>query len=302
MPMHPWQARRLADQEPLARLLAEGLAEDLGRIGSPFRPTSSLRTVHANHARYMLKFSLPVRITNSKRLMEPKEWQRGKQMHQLLTGPFCAVLAKEAPAFGVLGEPVHLALRDADGGRVAEGAVVLRINAFRGAAAPGVIALVSLCQAHPFGGGSRFAWHVGRIARRRGLAQEAANAIWLDRFLEVALARFLQLEAAHGLLFGAHGQNLLLRLKDDLPVGAYYRDCQGTGYDIARADHLRRWLPELGKDASNGVGRRLGHKLLAYYLIVNAAFHVVASLARATTGDERPCSASSAAFSSPGAQ
>jgi N2-citryl-N6-acetyl-N6-hydroxylysine synthase len=220
--------------------------------------------------------------------MEPKEWQRGKQMHQLLTGPFRAVLAQEAPAFSVLGEPVHLALRDENGERIAESAVVLRMNPFRGAAAKGVIALVSLCQAHPLGGRSRLAWHVGRIAQRRALAREAAAAIWFDRFLEVALAPFLQLEAAHGLLLSAHGQNLLLRLEDDLPVAVYYRDCQGAGYDVGRADHLRHWLPALGEDASNGVERALGHKLLAYYLVVNAVFHVIAALARAATGDERP--------------
>jgi N2-citryl-N6-acetyl-N6-hydroxylysine synthase len=235
----------------------------------------------------MLKFSLAVRVTNSKRLMEPKEWQRGKQMHQLLTGPFAAVLADEAPGLRVLGEPVHLALRDEEG-RVAESAVVLRVNPFRDAAAQGIIPLVSLCQAHPYGGRSRLAWHVDRIARRMSLAPEAAGALWLDRFLEVAVTPFLWLEAAHGLFLSAHGQNLLLRLEDDLPVAAYYRDCQGAGYDVARADHLRRWLPELGEDASNGVARSLGHKLLAYYLVVNAVFHVVASLARATTGDERP--------------
>ena len=122
LPMHPWQASRLREREPLARLLAEGLAEDLGRIGSPFRPTTSLRTLHADHAPYMLKFSLSVRVTNSKRLMEPKEWRRGKQMHQLLTGPFAAVLEDEASGLHVLGEPVHLALHD-EGGRAAESAV-----------------------------------------------------------------------------------------------------------------------------------------------------------------------------------
>ena len=285
-PMHPWQARRA--REPLARWLAEGLAEDLGRIGSPFRPTSSLRTLHADHAPYMPKFSLSVRVTNSKRLMEPKEWQRGKQMRQLLTGPFATILADEAPGLHVLGEPVHLALRAETGERIADSAVVLRINPFRGAAARDVIPLISLCQAHPYRGRSRLAWHLDRLVACRGLALDAAGVLWLDRFLEVALAPFLRLEAAHGLLLSAHGQNLLLRLEDDLPAAVYYRDCQGAGYDIARADHLRRWLPELGEGASNGVERALGHKLLAYYLVVNAVFHVVASLARATTGDERP--------------
>jgi N2-citryl-N6-acetyl-N6-hydroxylysine synthase len=162
----------------------------------------------------------------------------------------------------------------------------LRINPFRGAAARDVLPLVSLCQAHPYGGRSRLAWHLDRLVARRGLA--AAGALWLDRFLEVAVAPFLRLEAGHGLLLSAHGQNLLLRLEDDLPAAAWYRDCQGAGYDVARADHLRRWLPELGKGAANGVERALGHKLLGYYLVVNAVFHVIASLARATTGDERP--------------
>jgi N2-citryl-N6-acetyl-N6-hydroxylysine synthase len=284
--MHPWQASRLREREPLARLLASGLAEDLGPIGTPFRPTTSLRTLHGDHAPYMLKFSLSVRVTNSRRLMEPKEWQRGKQMHRLLTGPFAAVLEDEASGLHVLGEPVHLALRDGDR-QVAKSAVVLRVNPFRDAAARDVIAVVTLCQAHPYGGRSRLAWHLDRLTRRMAIGPGTAAGLWLDRFLDVALAPLLQLEAAHGLLLSAHGQNLLLRLEDDLPAAAYYRDCQGAGYDLARAGHLRRWLPELGEEASNGVELALGHKLLAYYLVVNAVFHVVAGLARATTGDER---------------
>ena len=286
LPVHPWQARRLLELPALRRLLAAGELIDLGPRGSAYRPTSSLRTLYAEHSDFMLKFSISLRVTNSLRVLLPKEWERGKEIHRLLQSPLWREIARRLPSFRVMSEPVHMALRDPDGRPLCESAVIFRQNPFRGEAAQDTCVMATLCQDHPLGGRSRLAWHVRRIAAREEISVEAAAAAWFRRFCEVALRPLLILQADYGLLFGAHQQNTILRLEQDYPAVLYYRDCQGTGYCDSRVAELAKALPGLGEAAENTVGDALGHRLLGYYLIVNNVFNVIASLALAGLGQE----------------
>ena len=286
LPVHPWQAQRLLELPALRRLLATGELIDLGPRGSAYRPTSSLRTLYAEHSDFMLKFSISLRVTNSLRVLLPKEWERGKEVHRLLQSPLWREIARRLPSFKVMSEPVHLALRDPEGGPLLESAVILRRNPFRGEAAQDACVMATLCQDHPLGGRSRLAWHVRRIAAREDISAEAAGAAWFRRFCTVALRPLLILQADYGLLFGAHQQNTVLRLEQDYPAVLYYRDCQGTGYCDSRIAELTKALPGLGELAENTVEDALGHRLLGYYLIVNNVFNVIASLAHAGLGRE----------------
>ena len=67
-------------------LLDAGLLHDLGPHGDPWHPTSSVRTVYRPGAPAMLKLSLGVRITNSRRENLRKELVRGVEVHRLLRG------------------------------------------------------------------------------------------------------------------------------------------------------------------------------------------------------------------------
>ena len=84
LPLHPWQARDIAERPAVAALLDAGLLRDLGPHGGPWHPTSSVRTVHRPGAAAMLKLSLGVRITNSRRENLRKELHRGVEVHRLL--------------------------------------------------------------------------------------------------------------------------------------------------------------------------------------------------------------------------
>ena len=278
VPMHPWQARHLLTLPAVAELRVRGKLVDLGPLGSDFKATTSLRTVYAEHAEHMLKFSLSVRVTNSVRVLLRKEWERGKQIHRLLRSPLWAEISARFPSFRVLSEPVHLALRDGSGAVLRESAVLFRSNPFRGEAAAGACVLATLCQDHPTGGRSRLAGHVDRIAAREAVAPDLAARRWFDRFLEVALRPLLMIQADYGLLFGAHQQNTVLGIENDYPARLYYRDCQGTGQCGSALDALKRHLPEIGADAENTVDDALGRQLFGYYLIVNNIFNVIASL------------------------
>lgn len=281
MPMHPWQARHLLSQPEIRAMFAKGDLIDLGEVGSPFLPTSSVRSLYGAHAPFMLKFSLSVRLTNSLRVLLPKEWERGKQIHQLFSTPLWQEISARFPSFRILSEPVHMALRRKNGETIRESAVLFRQNPFRGPAAENTEVMASLCQDHPLGGKSRLAETVMRIARREGCNSAEAAESWFGRFLEVVLRPFLQIHADYGLLFGAHQQNTILVLEDDYPVMVYYRDCQGTGHSSSAHDTLKQFLPEIGGEAQNTVDDELGHRLFGYYLIVNNLFNVVASLAQA---------------------
>lgn len=296
MPFHPWQVDYLLCRPEIKAMIANGDLIDLGEIGSPFRPTSSVRTLHAEHADYMLKFSLSVRLTNSVRVLLPKEWERGKQVHQLFETPLWQEISERFPSFRILSEPVHMALKDSQGATIRESAVLFRQNPFKGDAAADTEVLATLCQDHPGQdhpgqgqperGNSRLTALIKRIAVREGRSEEAAALRWFERFLEVALAPFLQIHADYGLLFGAHQQNTILKLQEDYPLRVYYRDCQGTGHSDSAHEVLQRYLPSIGGEAQNTVSDELGHRLYGYYLIVNNLFNIIASIAQGGSADE----------------
>ncbi len=286
MPMHPWQAKYLLSQPEIKAMVANGDLIDLGEVGAPFRPTSSVRTLYAEHADYMLKFSLSVRLTNSVRVLLPKEWERGKQIHQLFATPLWQEISERFPSFRILSEPVHMALKDSQGATIRESAVLFRQNPFKGDAVSHTEVLATLCQDHPEGGCSRLTALIRRIATREGRSEAEAGLRWFDRFLKVVLAPFLQIHADYGLLFGAHQQNTVLTLQEDYPMRVYYRDCQGTGHSDSAHEVLKTYLPGIGGEAQNTVSDELGDRLYGYYLIVNNLFNVIASIAQGGSTDE----------------
>jgi len=76
LPVHPWQAEYLLDQPHVRRHLGDGI-EHLGAVGRKFYPTTSVRTLYAPDAPFMVKSSLHVQITNSVRTNKRPELDRG---------------------------------------------------------------------------------------------------------------------------------------------------------------------------------------------------------------------------------
>jgi hypothetical protein len=68
LPAHPWELAHLRRTDPVvAALFEDGSIEDLGALGSPVTPTTSVRTVYSEAWPWQLKFSLHVRVTDSMR-------------------------------------------------------------------------------------------------------------------------------------------------------------------------------------------------------------------------------------------
>ncbi|WP_018261007.1 IucA/IucC family protein [Methylobacterium sp. WSM2598] len=280
LPMHPWQAARLALDPEVGALMRAGLVVDHGEAGASWFATSSLRSLYAPGAAFMLKVSLSLRLTNSARVIRPAEGERGLVVDRLLAGPVGERVAARFPRFRVLGEPAYLLLRREDGTALPQTMVVLRDNPFREGAGPAAV-LAALCEVGPDGRESGLSLTIRRVAAREGTAPESVAPRWFRRFLEVAVAPLLVLQADEGLLFGAHQQNLVLGLSGGWPDRAWFRDCQGTGYVREALPALRAAAPGLAFEAGHLFGAPEAARIMGYYLVVNSLFSVVGALALA---------------------
>nr|WP_306970553.1 IucA/IucC family protein [Streptomyces afghaniensis] len=115
LPLHPWQAREVRHRPETAALLDSGLLRELGTQGTPWHPTSSVRTVYRPGAPAMLKLSLGLRITNSRRENLRKELHRGVEVHRLLRSGLVQQWRAVHPCFDIVRDPAWIAVGGPDG-------------------------------------------------------------------------------------------------------------------------------------------------------------------------------------------
>ncbi|MFD7437699.1 IucA/IucC family protein [Streptomyces sp. NPDC059861] len=130
LPLHPRQMRELRHRSDVAALLDAGLLRDLGAHGPAWQPTSSVRTVYRPHAPAMLKLSLGLHITNSRRENLRKELHRGVEAHRLLRTGLAQQWQAVHPGFDVVRDPAWLAVDGPDGSPVPGLDVMIRHNPF----------------------------------------------------------------------------------------------------------------------------------------------------------------------------
>ncbi|MFI6038277.1 IucA/IucC family protein [Streptomyces sp. NPDC051315] len=130
LPLHPWQWDEARHRPEVAALLDAGLLRDLGAHGLPWHPTSSVRTVYRSGAPAMLKLSLGLRITNSRRENLRKELHRGVEVHRLLRTGLLQQWQAAHPGFDIVRDPAWLAVDGPDGVPVTGLDVVIRHNPF----------------------------------------------------------------------------------------------------------------------------------------------------------------------------
>ncbi|MGW1539935.1 IucA/IucC family protein [Streptomyces sp. NPDC002309] len=130
LPLHPWQMRELRHRSDVAALLDAGLLRDLGAHGAVWHPTSSVRTVYQPGAAAMLKLSLGLRITNSRRENLRKELHRGVEAHRLLRSGLAQQWQSVHPCFDIVRDPAWLAVDGPDGSQVPGLDVMIRHNPF----------------------------------------------------------------------------------------------------------------------------------------------------------------------------
>ncbi|GAA3144178.1 IucA/IucC family protein [Streptomyces rameus] len=302
LPLHPWQAREVRHRASVAALLDSGLLRDLGPLGTPWHPTSSVRTVHRSGAPAMLKLSLALCITNSRRENLRKELHRGVEVHRLLRTGLAKQWQAVHPGFDAIRDPAWLAVDGPDGRPVPGLDVMIRHNPFTPADDVGCVAgLVSprpRPRAVPSVGvpsrhgtwpmRSRLAQLLARLAARTGRPVGAVAAEWFLRYLEHVVRPVLWLDSEAGIALEAHQQNTLLLLDGDgWPAGGRYRDNQGYYFRESRRAELAARLPGIGERSGTFVRDEVTDERFAYYLAVNNVFGLIGAFGSQRLGDER---------------
>lgn len=285
IPAHPWQAGFLMRKPEVRRLVERGLLEHLGPVGSPYSPTSSIRTVYRHEAEFMLKLSLNVRITNSVRGNLPKELDRGVEVHRIMEGEIGRDLRERFPEFDIIRDPAYLTV---DTGEAQSGfEVVLRQNPYRGDNQPDAAPIIALCQDHVSGEGSRLSRIVERLAQREGRPVEEVSLDWFRRYLEISLRPILWLYLRRGIAVEPHQQNSVVELEGGYPARFLYRDNQGYYYRESAREELERVMPGIGEHSETFCEEAVSDERLRYYLFINNLFGVVNALGCGGVADER---------------
>lgn len=290
VPVHPWQAADLIHR-PQVRALAEtGLLHDLGPHGDHWHPTSSIRTVHRPGARVMLKLSLGVRITNSRRENLRKELHRGVEVHRLLSTGLAEHWQREHPGFDIVRDPAWLAVDDPEGIPVTGLDVMLRHNPFGSGDDAACIAGLTAQRPRPGRPGmhSRLSEVVSGLRARTGLTATDVSAEWFRRYLHHVVRPVLWLDAHGGVALEAHQQNTLVLLDPDgWPVGGRYRDNQGYYFRDSRRAELDRRLPGIGTVSDTFVSDPVTDERFAYYLGINNVLGLIGAFGSQRLADEQ---------------
>jgi siderophore synthetase component len=273
VPAHPWQARDVLHRPRIAALIADGRLEPLGELGPRWWPTSSLRTLYRPDAPVMLKLSVGLRITNSRRESTSTELRRGMEINRLLDAGYAACTYAAHPGFSITRDPAWLAVdqpgSEVTGLDVAVREVPERVDELR--------CLVGLVAPRP---------GLGRSMLGDLVAGYGDPAAWVAGYTDSVLLPMLHLYASTGIGLEAHQQNTLVRLAADGSVaGAAFRDNQG--YYLA-SSHLPAVLGLLGEPESTlaVVDDAIVDDRLSYYLLRNQALAVVGCLAVDGLADE----------------
>ncbi|WP_445078535.1 IucA/IucC family protein [Streptomyces hayashii] len=309
LPVHPWQLGEMRRRPEAEALFDAGLLRDLGAHGLPWHPTSSVRTVHRAGAPAMLKLSLGLRITNSRRENLRKELHRGVEVHRLLRSGLAERWHAAHPGFDIVRDPAWLAVDGPDGRPLTGLDVMIRHNPFTPEDDVCCLAALVAPRPHareaadaddrtpgtaaaPAGTGpvsrSRLAVIVTRLAERTGRPPGAVAAEWFLRYLEQVVRPVLWLDGVAGIALEAHQQNTLVLLDPDgWPRGGRYRDNQGYYFRESRRADLDGRLPGVGERSDTFVSDDVADERFCYYLGINNVLGLIGAFGSQRLADER---------------
>lgn len=282
LPMHPLQAQALLLDAGIQTMVSDGTLRSLGPAGPLFTATSSVRTVWSPDADWMLKFSLPVRITNSVRTNGRDELHAGVAMARLVDR---LRLGSLLPSFHIIKDPAFITL-NVEGRRESGFETILRENPFRTRGGAGIVTLAALT-ADPLPGGlSRLERIVRKVHAAETGSITATATTWFRRYLACAVEPLIVLYDRHGIALEAHQQNSLVDIGGGYPRLGFYRDNQGFYLSERHRPLITKAVPETDKIGSLYFPDSEIRDRFAYYLIVNQVFSVISRMAHDGLADE----------------
>jgi aerobactin synthase len=233
LPVHPWQWRNVLLPE-FAGEMAAGRIAPIGEFGDLFRPQQSIRTLTnvSRRGRADVKLALSILNTSAYRGLGGGTLEAGQRLSRWLAGIVEADPVLRRRRVTVLREvlgvhyahPAYAALPDAPYHYREHLGAVLRESAEAHAGSGEVPVLYAALHERDAAGRPLAL----AMARRAGLGIEA----WLDRLFDLTVVPLHHLLCRYGCCPIAHGQNLVVILRDGLPVAMALKDFQGD-FDLA---------------------------------------------------------------------
>jgi siderophore synthetase component len=277
LPLHPLQADWLLHQDYVRALLDADDLVDLGELGPAFTPTSSVRTVYAETMDFMVKLSIPVKITNSLRINLASELGDSVYISKLFRA--CG-LDRDFPEMRPVEDPAYITVALPDHEETGF-EVIFRSNAFaeRDESEPPrtVHSIAALVQdAWDEHASSKLALAVRTLARARGLRPTDAALVWFEAYFKCAVEAPIRIYDRHGIALEAHQQNVLVELDAvGLPMHAYCRDVQGIGISESFRERTLALVPELVSQEKVFEAEDIVQNGFGYYLFFNQLYSVI---------------------------
>ncbi|WP_347862924.1 IucA/IucC family protein [Salimicrobium sp. PL1-032A] len=272
LPLHPLKAQDVLKEEAVQRLMDTGEMKYMGEAGPLFTATSSFRTLYSHDSRFMYKFSVPVKITNSLRGNLPKELARGMEVSRLVHTELGETMQQAHPSFCIIEDPAAITLKPELG--IPGFEVVLRDNPFYEESRQ-VSLIAGLVQDHAYGGGSRLSSIIRGIAEREERTTAQVSLDWMDRYLSITLDPMMRLYDTYGIVLEAHQQNSVVRLGDGYPEAFYYRDNQGYYFSEQKAETLRGLLSSVNEKSDTICADEVAQERFRYYFFFNHLFGLI---------------------------
>ncbi|WP_121663591.1 IucA/IucC family protein [Metabacillus litoralis] len=271
IPMHPLQAQWLLQQDHVKDAMNKGLIKSLGTLGKNYTATSSLRTVYRADEEYMLKFSIPVKVTNSLRV---------NQQHELKAGVVIARLWRKLsfneyyPAFQMIDDPGYVTV-DFPNQKESGFEVIIRSNPFPSGRDEGISSIAAIVQDPLPNQQSRLYHLILKVVKRDHLSIEEVSMKWFENYWCCAVEPLIRLYDEYGIALEAHQQNSVLDVSEGYPKTYFYRDNQGYYLSEHHKQVLCQMEPSLLEAPELFYENSLIQERFTYYLVMNQLFSVI---------------------------
>lgn len=287
IPVHPLQAQWLLHQDYIQQLLTDGLITDLGLMGKFFTPTSSVRTLYSSEFNYMIKLSIPVKITNSMRKNMAHELEPGLNVGKLFAN---SQFPQLFPQFVLIEDPAFITVK-LPAIKESGFETIIRQNPFSNntnQVDQPTLSIAALVQDPILSGTrSKLAQQVLALATEKKLSVEQAALQWFNCYWQCAVEPAIRLYDSLGIGLEAHQQNSLLTISNHCPSRYYYRDNQGFYLSQKMQAQLLTCVPELKNNLDLFYPDDMIADRFGYYLFVNQLFSIIGRLGQDKLIDEK---------------